>query len=155
MPPKAALLGLTLIASPALADHAGPSGVGGGSINVLSPDTLDEGATALGLRLAYTLPDRRRDAELGALAAQDIDAHNTDYNLLAALGLAYGLSHHLTISLELPYVRRDHLREGTGTVAGPGLTGVEELGTVAGVGDMSVLARFRPFENRGDRKSVV
>ena len=32
-------LSSVFLASPALADHVGPSGVGGGSINVISPDT--------------------------------------------------------------------------------------------------------------------
>src|SRR6059058_4223912 len=123
-----ALAGLVLIASPALADHAGPSGVGGGSINVMSPDTLDAGRVAVGLRLTYARPDRRPDAQLEALAGQGIDAHNTDYNLNGALGVAFGITHHLTVSLELPYVRRDGLREGTG---GQAVNGVETLGTVA------------------------
>ena len=42
------LLAATCLVSPALADHAGPSGVGGGSLNVMSPDTLNEGAFAIG-----------------------------------------------------------------------------------------------------------
>jgi hypothetical protein len=138
MRPKAALLGLAFIASPALADHVGPSGAGGGSINVISPDTLDAGKAAIGLRLTYARPEQRSDAELEALAGQHIHAHNTDYNLNGSLGVAYGITHHLTVSLELPYVRRDDLREGThGHGAGQAVNGVEALGTVAGVGDSS------------------
>jgi hypothetical protein len=135
-----ALAGLVLIASPALADHAGPSGVGGGSINVMSPDTLDAGRMAVGLRLTYARPDRRPDAQLEALAGQGIGAHNTDYNLNGALGVAFGITHHLTVSLELPYVRRDRLREAT---RGQAVNGAETLGTVAGIGDASLLARYR------------
>lgn len=144
MRPKSPLLGLALIASPALADHVGPSGVGGGSINVIAPDTLDAGKAAIGLRLTYTRPEQRPDAELAALAGQHIHAHDTDYNLNGSLGIAYGISHHLTVSLELPYVRRDDLVEGTHSlVAGQPVNGVEALGTVAGVGDASLLARYR------------
>ena len=92
----------------------GPSGFGsGGGMSVFTPDTLDAGHWSLGLHLAYTRPEHRSDAELIALAAQDIDAHNTDYNFNASAGLSYGINHHLTISAELPYIRRDHLREGT------------------------------------------
>jgi hypothetical protein len=144
MNPKTALLGLAFIASPALADHVGPGGVGGGSINVISPDTLDSGEAAIGLRLTYGRPERRPDAELEALAGRHIHAHNTDYNLNGSLGVAYGLTHRLTVSLELPYVRRDDLREGTHShVAGQAVSGVEALGSVAGVGDSSLLARYR------------
>ena len=111
---RALLLGAALAVSrPALADHMGPGGVGsGGGMAVFSPDTLDAGHGAAGFRLTYTRPEQRSDAELEALAGQHIHAHNTDYNLNAALGVAYGVTHHLTVSAELPYVRRDDLREG-------------------------------------------
>src|SRR5947209_3030659 len=126
------------IACPALADHLGPSGFGaGGGASVFSPETLDGGHWAAGLRLTYTRPERRRDAELEALANRGVAAHNTDYNLNASAGIAYGVSHHLTVSAELPYVRRDDLREG---VAGDG---TERLGSVAGIGDLSLLAKYR------------
>jgi hypothetical protein len=115
----------------------GPSGFGaGGGMAVSGSDTLDGGHWAAGLRISYTRPEHRDDSELAGLAAQGIGAHNTDYNLNASAGLAYGLNHHLTISAELPYVRRDDLREGTSD-------GVERLGSVAGFGDVSLLAKYR------------
>ena len=108
---RALLLATAFVASPALADHVGPSGVGsGGGASVFGPDTLDAGHWATGLRLLYTRPEQRSDAELEALAGQHIHAHNTDYNLNASAGVAYGINHHLTLSAELPYVRRDDLR---------------------------------------------
>jgi hypothetical protein len=142
------LLAATCLASPALADHAGPSGVGGGSLNVFSPDTLGEGAFAIGFRMSYLRPEQRSDELLAALAGQHVHAHNTDYNLNSSLGLAYGATHELTLSFELPYVRRDGLREGTHShVAGQSINGVEELGTVAGIGDASFLARYKVTDN--------
>jgi hypothetical protein len=133
------------LGSPALADHMGPSGVGGGGgVNVISPETLDEGHAAVGFRLTYTRPDQRSDETLESLAAQDIHAHNTDYNLNASLGAAYGVTHELTVSAELPYVRRDHLREGEHShMDGQTLNEVVQLGDVAGVGDLSLLAKYR------------
>ncbi|MFL6731543.1 MAG: hypothetical protein ACJ8EP_04295, partial [Sphingomicrobium sp.] len=124
-----------LMSAPAFADHLGPSGVGsGGGLSVFGPDTLDGGHWAAGLRLVYTRPEQRSDAELAVLAGQHIHAHNTDYNLNASAALAYGVSHHLTISAELPYVRRDDLREGTHAHSGGvAVNGVEELGTVSGI----------------------
>lgn len=139
MTPKSLLLGAALLAlnSPALADHMGPSGFGsGGGMSVFSPETMDGGHWAMGLRLAYTRPQQRSDDELEALAEQGIAAHNTDYNLNASLGVAYGVNHHITLSAELPYVRRDNLRE-----ADDGET--QKLGNVAGIGDLDLLAKYR------------
>ena len=79
---------------------------------------------------------QRSDAELVTLAGQHIHAHNTDYNLNASLGIAYGVTHRLSASAELPYIRRDDLREGSHVHSGGGaLNGVEPLASVAGIGD--------------------
>jgi hypothetical protein len=148
---------LLLGAAPALADHMGPSGFGsGGGMSVFSPDTLDGGHWAAGLRLAYTRPEQRSDAELKALAAQHIHAHNTDYNLNASAGIAYGLSHHLTVSAELPYVRREHLREGEHSHSGGAVaTSVEQLGSVTGVGDLNLLAKYRVTEGASPSFAII
>jgi hypothetical protein len=142
---------LSLCAAPALADHMGPSGLGsGGGMAVFSPDTLDAGHWAMGLRLTYTRPDQRSDAELAALAGDHVHAHNTDYNLNGALSLAYGITHHLTVSAQLPYVRRDDLREGAHAHAGgEAVNGIEQLGSVSGIGDASILAKYRLTEGDG------
>src|SRR5690349_1529113 len=96
---RSLLLFTAFISAPALADHLGPSGFGsGGGASVFSPDTLDAGRWAAGLRLTYTRPERRSDAELARLAAEHIHAHNSDYNLVGAVGLAYGITHHLMLS---------------------------------------------------------
>jgi len=148
---------LLLVGSPALADHMGPSNVGsGGGMSVFGPDTLDQGHWAAALRLAYTRPEHRSDAELEDLAGQHIHAHNTDYNLNASLAAAYGVSHRLTLSAELPYVRRDELREGTHDhVGGVAVNGVERLGTVAGIGDLNILAKYRLTASEGPRVALI
>lgn len=150
------LIGSAFLSAPALADHVGPSGVGGGGVNVVSADTLDEGAVALGLRVSYTRPEQRSDATLSALAGQHVHAHNTDYNLNGSLGLAYGITHALTLSVELPYVRRDHLREGVHSHAGGVATnGVEALGSVSGIGDANVLARYRLVDSAAGKFALI
>jgi hypothetical protein len=139
------ILGAALVAlgSPALADHMGPSGFGsGGGMSVFSPETMDGGHWAVGFRLAYTRPERRSNEELEALAERGIAAHNTDYNANASLGVAYGINHHLTVSAELPYVRRDDLREAGGGA-------VERLGSVMGIGDLNLLAKYRLTDGEG------
>lgn len=133
------------IATPAFADHMGPSALGsGGGMAVSGPDTLDEGQWAAGLRLTYTRPEQRSDLELETLAGQHIHAHNTDYNLGASVAAAYGITHRLTVSAELPYVRRDGLREGEHShVAGQVINEVVSLGDVDGIGDLTLLAKYR------------
>jgi hypothetical protein len=148
---------LAVLATPAFADHTGPSGVGSGSgINVFSPDTLDEGHGAIGLRILYTRPEQRSDQELEALAADHIHAHNTDYNLSASVGAAYGITHRLTVSAELPYLRRDDLREGEHShVAGLATNEIEQLGTVTGIGDLNLLAKYRLTGEKGFRFALI
>jgi len=148
---------LAALASPALADHMGPSGLGSGSgLAVFSPDTLDEGHGGIGLRLVYTRPEHRSDAELEDLAGDHIHAHNTDYNLNASAGIAYGVTHELTLSAELPYIRRDDLREGEHSHSGGGAVNtVEQLGTVAGIGDLDLLAKYRLTGEEGLRFAIV
>ena len=149
--------GVFLSSAPALADHLGPSGFGsGGGMNVISPDTLDEGHSAVGFRITYTRPDQRSDAELEELAGKHIHAHNTDYNLNASLGAAYGVTHELTISAELPYVRRDHLREGSHDhVGGQTINEVEQLGNVSGIGDLNLLAKYRLTHGEGSGFALI
>jgi hypothetical protein len=139
---------LAVSATPALADHLGASAYGsGGGMSVFSPDTLDAGHWAAGLRLTYTRPESRSDAELETLAARHIHGHNVDYNLNGSFGLAYGITHHLTVSAELPWLRRDDLREGEHVhEAGETITSVERLGSVSGIGDVNVLAKYRLTE---------
>ena len=132
-----ALVGIAL-ACPASAHHMGPSGVGGGGgMTVFGPATLDEAHGSLWFRFIDTRPDQRSDSELQALGAQGIDAHNSSYDLNAAVGAAYGITHQLTISLEAPYVLHDSIR-----ATEPGI-GVERLGSVGGIGDVSLLAKYR------------
>jgi hypothetical protein len=148
---------LAVSATPAVADHMGPSGFGsGGGMSVFSPDTLDGAHWAAGLRLSYTRPEQRSEEELEELAAQHIHAHNTDYNLNASAAIAYGVSHHLTVSMELPYVRRDDLREGAHIhVSGETVNEVEQLGSISGIGDMNLLAKYRVTEGEGPGFALI
>jgi hypothetical protein len=140
------------LAAPALADHTGPTGVGssGGGIDVQGPETLEAGHFAIGARVAVTVPEDRSDAELEALAAQHIHAHNSDYNLNASVGAAYGVTDRLTISAELPYIRRDDLREGEHShTGGTAINEVVPLGSVTGFGDVNLLAKYRVTTGTG------
>lgn len=103
---------------------------------MFGPATLDEGHGSLWFRLVDTRPEQRSDSELQTLASGAIDAHNTSYDVNAGVGAAYGITHQLTISVEVPYVRHENIR-----ATDPEL-GVEHLGGVGGIGDISFLAKY-------------
>ncbi|HEY8592705.1 MAG TPA: transporter [Sphingomicrobium sp.] len=129
----------------AAADHpvAGAFGSGGGII-VFGPDTLERGRWAAGLRLSFTKPNQRSDEELEALAGAHVHAHDSRYNLLTSLGLAYGLTDRLMLSAELPYVRHAGLRAGEHSHSGGAAHNeVVSLGSVNGVGDLRLMAKYR------------
>lgn len=144
--------------TPALADHPGPTGIdgGGATISLLSPDTLESNGWSAGTRLSFTRPDQRPDEELARLAGKHIHAHNADYVLNSAVGVAYGITDQLTVSAELPYVRRDDLRAGEHSHSGSMSTNeVVELDDVSGIGDASILAKYKIFDRDGLRFALV
>jgi hypothetical protein len=155
---RCAATSVALAATPALADHTGPTGVGssGGGIDVQGPETLEAGHFAVGARVSVTVPDDRSDAELEALAAQHIHAHNSDYNLNAAVGAAYGVTDRLMLSAELPWIRRDALREGEHSHSGGVTTSeVVPLGSVSGFGDVSLLAKYHLTAGPGGGVALI
>jgi len=136
---RIALLAATLLStSPALADHTGPgSGIStGGGINTVSAGTMDEGHIATAVRWSIARPDQLSDGELLSRDASGIDAHSARYVSSASVGVAYGVTHELTLSADLPYIRRADIRA------------IEEgapinRGTSAGIGDLTLLAKYK------------
>lgn len=145
------------IAAPALADHAGPTGVGAnGGLFVIGPETLARGRAAAGFRFAYVRPDQRGDAALVALAGDHVHAHNSDYTLSAVAGIAYGLTDRLTLSVELPFIRRDDLREGEHHHHdGVTTNEVVPLGSVSGIGDFSLIAKYKLLDRDALRFALI
>ena len=155
---RALLIGLTATAAtPALAHHpSGPSGGSGASLVIVNPDTLKKGDAWIGTGLLYVRPDSRSDEELSELAGHHIHAHNPDYMLHGAIDFAYGITDRLTVSLELPYIHTDDLREGThGHDGGHSVNSVSELGSVSGIGDATILAKYKLVDSPGARFAVI
>ena len=123
---------------------------------MLGADVLERGDAGAGLRLVYSQPDRRTDAELEALAGEHVHAHDVDYLLRGSIGAAFGVTDRLTISAELPYIHRDDLRAGDHSHSGGTVTNeVVRLGTVAGVGDASVLAKYKLVGGPGEGLALI
>ena len=133
------------LSSPALADHSiAAGGVSqSGPIVTLDAQTVSADAFVGGLSVNVTRPDAYTDAELIGSAAQHVHAHTTDYNATASASFAYGVTGHFTIAASLPFVVRRDLREGAHSHAGGAVSNtVEQLGTVSGIGDLSLLGQY-------------
>ena len=145
------------IASPAIAHHpTGPTGSSnsGASFVVLGPGTLQKGDAWVGSWLMYNDPDSRSDEELSELAGNHIHAHDYDYMLHGAIGFAYGVTDRLTISADLPYVRRDGLRAGHHSHhGGHAMNTVMDIGSVSGIGDANILAKYQLLNS--DQASIA
>lgn len=135
-----------LFTRPALADH--PASATGaqtsGPIIGASARTARQGEAAISFELTLAQPDSRSDAALADLANRHIHAHDQDRGELYTLGFAYGLTDDVTLSASLPLVRRVSIREGEHAhVGGVSVNDVAERGTSAGIGDASLVAKWR------------
>ena len=132
------LVAAATLSSPALADHTAPGGgiATGGAINTVSAGTLDERHFAASIRWSLANPQRLSDSELLARDAARIDAHSARSVSTAAIAVAYGVTHELTLSAELPYIRRNSIRAVESDAA-------VNRGTSAGLGDFTLLAKYK------------
>lgn len=155
--PGAAALALALSCSAALAHHPGATANSGsaGPINTISASTLEQGRFAASVTYELIKIDAFSDAELAAYSGADQHVHSMSRILAPALGLAYGVTNDLTVSLRLPYVKRSDIREAAHHDEEHGHGGHEEnhgsalaRGDSAGIGDLTVLGQYRFLNNR-------
>ncbi|MBI4613683.1 MAG: transporter [Planctomycetes bacterium] len=152
------------LAAAARADHPShASGCGSGPIHAPSASTLEEGHYSLTLGMEYVDVDRFSDDRLLSLARRgNHHVHSTDYLLAPHAGFSYGVLDDLTLSLHLPYVFRDDIREAeeVHAEAAPAhhheegeedeqaeeaeeVFRVLSLGDSAGIGDLLLRAQYR------------
>jgi len=133
------------------ADHpaVGLAGSGAGPIATIPATPLPQGATAVGLWVEYVKTKRLSDEELQSRAARGIDAHSTDYLFSPSLIAAYGVTDDFTLGLRLPHVDRANIREAdeAGTV--------NKRGDSTGVGDLTVLGRYRFANERSYQAAAL
>ncbi|MEW5962239.1 MAG: transporter [Pseudomonadota bacterium] len=148
---------LALACGSASAHHPGAAANSGtaGPINTLSATTLEQGRFAVSFTYEMTKVDAFSDAELAAYSGADQHVHSMDRILAPALGLAYGVTNDLMVSLRLPYVKRSDIREAAHHHEEHGHGEHEEehgsalaRGDSAGIGDLTVLGQYRLFNNR-------
>jgi hypothetical protein len=150
-----ALAAALAFASPAIAHHpAGPGNTGAsGPINTISAATLGQGRLVVGVTFEYIslggLSDKEliRAAERAHEEESDEHAHSMGSIVSPSLGIAYGLTNDLMLSLRLPYVERNDIREAHQHHHDEPAE-LHFRGDSAGVGDVSAIAQWRFLENR-------
>jgi hypothetical protein len=152
-----------LLATPAFAHH--PGGVGNsqasGPINTLSASTLPSGAFVAGVQYEQTNLDTLSDAVLADaavdafLAGEDEHFHSVATIRTVAATLAYGVTDDLTISLRVPFVARENIREGHAHDVPPVEGEVHRLGNPSGLGDVTVLGHLRVLKEAGVELAVL
>lgn len=136
-------------AVPAHAHH--PGGISnsgaGGPIVTLSAETLEKGHSAAGISVIYSdFSHLSDDALINATATGNEGVHGLSTIQSYALSYVYGLTNDLMVGFRLPYVRHTGMRaaedDGTGNIE------VEDHGPTDGIGDASLFAQYRFYNDR-------
>lgn len=148
--------------APAAAHHPGGPGNSGGSgpINTISATTLAKGKTVVGVTFEYISLDGFSDAAMAAAAekAHEAGEHGHFHSMRAiispSLTASYGLSDDLMLSLRLPYVKRNDIREAhKHDHAEP--AEIEFRGDSSGIGDITASAQYRFVKTSGGFEAAV
>ncbi len=129
--------------SAAVAHHAGgiANTQGAGPINTITATTLEQGQGVAVISVDYTHLEGLSD---GTLLQAGEGVHDLRTIQSYALGLAFGLTTDLMLTVQLPFVRRTGIREAEGNPPD-----VEALGNADGLGDLAVLGQYRFFRQGG------
>lgn len=149
---------LSCIATPAYADH--PSlGFGSdkaGPIITMQAATLPQGKLAVGLTSEYIRSERFSDAALTDFAANHVHAHSVDWLLNTAIGVSYGLSDDVSLSVRIPQIHRENVRASSHVHGGGGpVNGVADRGDSSGIGDVSVLGKYRFWQSGAHQSALL
>ena len=150
--------GLTaLLLTPAAFAHhpSGTSSTGSsGPIGTISATTLEQGQSVAGIVFEMVKMDTFSDAQLKDFAGKHIHAHGLDAILAPSLVFAYGLTKDLTLSARLPYIQRLDIREGSHS-HGPAGNTVDYRGDSDGIGDLTLMAQYRFFNDQASRTEAA
>lgn len=141
------LMACSVFPRPAVADHPGGSfGTStAGPIRTLTATPLGSGMKAVGLEMSYLRSNAFSDAQLERLADEHVHTHSTDALAQARLGFAYGITDRFTMGVDLPYIRRNNIREASHHHAegGGAVNRAVERGDAGGIGDANLLGTYQ------------
>lgn len=117
-----------------------------GPIGTIAATPMPLGKWAIGLRTELINSDQFADDKLANYAEQGIeDVHSIDHLYNSSIAVAYGVTKNLTISIRIPWISRNNIREGEfdddhaeGDAHGHG--------DASGLGDSVFLANYRVWE---------
>ena len=143
------LLVSSIFQATALADH--PTVAFGneasGPIGTIAATAMPRGAWAMGVRSELINSDQLSDSALASAAEQGIeDVHSIDYLLNTSAALAYGITDDLSVSVRVPWVIRNNIREGEFD-DDHGEGEAHGHGDASGLGDLAILGNYRFFQN--------
>lgn len=113
-----------------------------GPINTITPQTLGKGKYAFNLSVQPIEYDSFSNETLENFALAGIEEiHSTDDATVWSAAFEYGVTDRFDLSIQVPLVQRSGIREGE--LEDDGVAEVHVLGDVRGLGDISLLARYR------------
>ena len=125
----------------AFADH-GKGAVGGKTIG---PRTLSEESFSLDVGFKFQKEQEFSDQRLINSATNDHDLHGTDWTAEIFVGLSYGVTDRLTVSLSVPFEIIHGFKAGEFDGVNP--AEVVEANSISGLGDPTLLGKFRLLDN--------
>jgi len=110
-----------------------------GPIKTISASTLPSGKWAIALQTESIWLDAFSNSELSGFASDGQDVHSTDTIFHMIFGVAYGVTDNLTLSLKIPYVYLNNIRE----VHHDEPEEIHNRGDSKGIGDLTILGQYR------------
>jgi len=136
-----AVTGILFFATIAFAHHpSGGAGLGqAGPIRTASATTLSRGIFSFAVQAEYINLDSFSDSDLLGFSARGKDAHTADSIFHSIMGIGYGITNNLTVSLKIPYEQVNNIREAHSDEPDE----IHVHGDAKGFGDLTIMAQYR------------
>jgi len=136
-----AIAGIVYFAGMASAHHpSGGVGLGQtGPIRTTPATTLSGGMFSFAVQAEYISLDSFSDSDLLGFSGRGKDAHTADSVFHAIMGIGYGITNNLTISINIPYEQVNNIREAHSDEPDE----IHQHGDAKGFGDMTIMAHYR------------
>ncbi len=126
--------------------HHAPVGIATGEtgpIRTMPASTLKQGGLGFDIQTEYIDLKRFSDSDLLGFAEAGNDVHSIDSIRHVFFSMGYGLTNDLTLGFKLPYVSLRNIRASHAETPDE----VHEHGNSNGIGDLSIVARYRFIRN--------